>query len=1018
MDFTKPVNAPRPKRRGLRALAWIVGVLCVLVALVLALPALLSTGAVRGLVLGKVNDALAPASVEIADWDFAWFGEQALEGIRYRDPRQGIDARVKRVRLGALSDLLPVGKMTVAVEVDTPEVTYAPPSPAPAKPEAGGEPAPAPAPTASPAEKAPILLPAWEVSVSLAVTNASFAMAGLPAPLATVERASVEMASFDAPIAVAAKGAAQGVTFGTEVVLPSARELTAAKAINDFFTSAAATLDAPWLAVKVAADAHKGAAWPAVKAEATVDLPGALAFAASFGVKAEGLEVKSGKLSLSAEAGTGKAPGALAVSANLGTQNLACAVQGKPLALDPKVALAAEVDPANPLAARIETLTLALPGVSVQGQGTMGNGALAAKIETTPLLEALRPFVGEVALPGPLTVALEAKSAQNAFGMAARVQAQTKDLLALTAKAGQVDAQALAVGSLQVGVTSDLSALTAYLGVPGLKKGTFYLNTKASGSPKAVQADVTFALRDVAYAAAPLAIAEPSLLEGTLKAQFDGAAVKVRDLALTTPVATVAGTADYALGKPLGQAVAAALTGTLTPAHALEKWLTPGDKDTALPKVAGTLDFAVKAAASEGPIPRVTLALVSKTLDVTLPKQPKLAVAPLALKVEAEGTEAGYALRDFALTLPYAAVTATGAFATESGRVSLEGSLTPDFAAIWGLPFMDPYREMGLAIAGKHARPFRFEAPVLTGLPGILNEGTAEASLAFDRVTLPGLDIPNGQATLTLADAQVALDAEVALNGGKVRLAPRIAVAAEPYVLTVPQGAKLLDGVGLTQAMLDAGLGAVNPLLKGSATPSGTVDVVCEALSMTLGKDPMADLTAHLRLLTHGVSLSPNGTLATVLTLLKQKDRTATLPDQDFAVRVTKGIVTCDPIDMRIGAVRVSCEGATTLSTRALDYTLTVNAPKVGDGITLALPVTGTIDKPAIETDALVRALSDAAADAAIDKASEKLSEKLSERLGKALRKKGGEEGQKAGEKAGKEAADNLENALRGLFGR
>ena len=198
--------------------------------------------------------------------------------------------------------------------------------------------------------------------------------------------------------------------------------------------------------------------------------------------------------------------------------------------------------------------------------------------------------------------------------------------------------------------------------------------------------------------------------------------------------------------------------------------------------------------------------------------------------------------------------------------------------------------------------------------------------------------------------------------------------------------------------------------------------MVCDSLRMELGGNPLEALEAELTLLTHGVSVQPNGTLGTLLNLVRLRNKVATLPDQDFSVRVSKGILTCDPITMRIAAVKLDCRGTTNLLTREVDYTISLPltedllgdrlAKRLNIGDVIQLPIHGTMDRPIVETKPLMEALSNSA----IGRATERVSEKLSEKLGDAL-KKAGATGKEAGKSADK-AVDNLENALRGLFNR
>ena len=85
-DPLKNDSPPRPARPGRRGPRRWLRVLLVLLLLPLLLaglaPRLASTGAVRRLVLGKVNARIAPASLAVDDWTFRWFGPMRISGLR------------------------------------------------------------------------------------------------------------------------------------------------------------------------------------------------------------------------------------------------------------------------------------------------------------------------------------------------------------------------------------------------------------------------------------------------------------------------------------------------------------------------------------------------------------------------------------------------------------------------------------------------------------------------------------------------------------------------------------------------------------------------------------------------------------------------------------------------------------------------------------------------------------------------------------------------------------------------
>ncbi len=1003
MDFTEPVNERElnPPRGGWgrRLALGLVAIFLAAAALVAFAPALLSLAPVRALAVAQVNKAIAPARLEVADWSLAWFGGQRLEGLAYADARQGLKATVEAVRLSSLWELLPFGKVTVEAELLSPRVAYAPPPPLAPLPVSGVAPPPSspPAYPADPAAPAPaakpksFALPDWDLSAHLAVRNASLAVEGLPAPLAAGVDAELTLPALDQDIALALVGKVLDLAFEATATTPSARALLAAKRPADFLRAVSLKADSPWLRLALDAAGAAGRPWPEVALEASADCPKALAFAQALGVAASGVAIPSGAATLRATLGNGPS-GLLRGAADFSTRGLAVVFDGKRLEANPKVAVEAEVDPENWLDFQIERLSVDFPGALVSGQGGLEAGRLAARVESVPLLETLRPFLGEVSLPGPLVLNVGAQAQKGAVSATAALASGQEALADATLEAADIDVAARRVGSLKLGAKADLAAAAAWLGLeaPRVEAGTATLEATASGAPTLLSAQVKAAVRDVSLAAPAYQIVEKErpLAELAFAATFDGVALRLRGVTLETPVLTLQGQGGYAPGLPPGRLVSAAFKGRADPAYALGRWLASG-KRAALPGVEGPVDFVFEVMPVTGAsTPRLSLDLDAPTFKVAFPGLASIDV-PFEAGVRAIGRGERFAVERLVAKTPYAKLTASGSLAPGTGVATLAGELRPDFDAIWALPCFDAARERGISVSGRETRPFSFEGPVTLGPAGLLNEGRAKAEVAFGRVTLPGLDIPGGEATVTLGGATLALDAEVAVNGGTLGLAPRLCVAAPPYVLTMPEGAYLLRGVGVTQALLDAGLGLVSPLLKGAATPSGAIDLRCDALRVPLdGPEALVEAEAEMTLCTHGLALAPNAVVRSVLTAAGRSGKVAAMPDQAVALRLDGGVLDGDPIVMDIGPVTVRCEGRTDLPTRRLDYTLTVPlagllGDRLGADAAVRLPIVGTVDRPLVEVGALTEAFAGPARRAALEGASDFIADKLQERLEK-----------------------------------
>lgn len=1039
MDFTRPVNAaatPRPKggRWGRRLLFWCVLPLVLLMVLAGMAPTLLSMGWARAVVLRRVNAALAPARVEARDWSLAWFGEQRVEGIVYDDAARGARIRVRTLRLNALWALLPIGKVTAEVAVEAPEVVLTPVEKAAFAPMTPDTSVVSP----EPGMRAPFVLPAWDVSAKLRVTEAAVRLSALPEPLLSQGRVELSLPARDKEISVVFSGAVLGAAVNAEALLPSAEELVAATRPADVLRHAHARLDAPWATLEAQARSGRaGEAWPEGSLTARLDLAKVLARARTLGVTVPGVETATGTVDLTASLAPGPAE-CVKVAVSLDTCDAVAAYEGKRIGFAPRssVGLAATLDPARPLAATVERLSVSLPGLLASGKGTLAEGTLAAQLEADELLTAFAPFVGGFRLPEPLSVRLDARADNGVLGMTAKARSGGATLADLTLNAEGIDLAAQRVRSAKLGLKADLGGAARFVPLPERQTlaGTFLLSATAAGSPDACAGAFSFALRDVVYRAASWRVSEPCLLEGKAAFALREGVASVSDGSFESPAFALGGDVALRLGCPLARGLTATLKGTVRPGEPLAKWRVWGKDETPL-ALSGTVALEAKALPRDegGALPALTLGATSDDFAFTFPRQASSPL-PFTLSVAAQDVSSGgFALSHFSLVSPYLEAEGKGTFDTAAQRVAVTGALTPDLAALWALPPLEGARKAGVSVSGRNTRPFAFEAPVGQGVAGILNYGKGTAEVAFDRVTVPGFDIPGGTATATLAEGVAALDGRLTVNGGRMCLNPRVALAVKPYVLTVPDGTKVLEGVALTQEMMDAALRVVNPLLSGAATPQGSLDLVCDTLTLPLGDDPLRGLETRLTLFTHGCGVTPSGLLGSVLRLLHVDDKTAFLPDQSFAVRVDGGRLTCDPIRMRIAAVRLDCSGSTDLATRELDYTLSLpltqqllgdrlaNRLKVGD--TLRLPIRGTLDRPVLDTGPLLGAL----ADSALGRAAER----LTDRLGGAIRKgseagmeAGGAVGQAAGDlikatgEAGADAGERLGDALRALFER
>lgn len=1039
MDFTHPINAaePPPKKRGKWLRKWVIGLLVLVVALiglVVATPTILSMTWARTWALERLNAAVAPARVTAEAWSLSWFGEQQIEGITYCDETKGIRSTVKRVRLGSLWQLLPMGKMSVEVAVETPEVflTSVPTETAPVPP-------PTTPPATAPSAPKKMVLPAWDLSARVMVTEASVHWDALPEPLLSKGRLEVNLPALDKELTVTFSGQALDATTTAEATLSPIERLLEAKVAADILRTARMSFAAPWATLSANVDMPPEAALPLCQTTMTLRLAPLLARLQTLKVAVpEGLEAVSGNVILSAALAPSKIKGQQTATLDLSSNDVALTYEGKTLRLSPRLGFALSVDPNAPLKATLERLSLDFPGLMAAGKGSLAEGTLAAELDVNRLLETFRPFLGELSLADALSLRLDARAKDGTFGLDVKATSRTQTIADVTLSAEGIDLENRSVRSAKLNLKAILEEALRF--APPLPngqrlKGTLWVNAAGAGAFEDFKGKALLAVRDLTYRSASWKVEEPSLLEAETdfrgwnerNAPNPGWCFTLTHLKLTSPVFSAQGDVTYRL-RP-GH-LTLDLSGTAQPGTVLARWRTWGKDETPMSLTGGT-DYAIQL--SYAPASREgtgQLRLKSTDFAMTLPPYRAFPL-PITLEATASLDETTAELKSLTLETPYLGLQANGTLVENLAK--LQGELTPDFTAIFlDLPFFDTLRKH-VAITGRHSRPFAFEAPINAGAAGFLNYGKGSAEVVFDRITVPGFDIPNGTAKVALDKGIAALDGVLTVNGGTLRLSPRIALGAKPYTITLPDDSQVLEGVALTQQLLDTALKYVNPMLPGSASPQGTLDLVCNRFTLPLGDVPLKDLETQFSLRTHACGVRPNGLLGTVLGLVRMADKAAILPDQDFSVRIAEGTLTCDPIRMRIAAIKLDCSGSTNLMTRELDYTLSLPLTQqlLGDrlskhlrvGEVLRLPIRGTTDRPILDTEPLVNTLANSALGQA--------TERLTERLGKAL-KKGGEAGMDAGSalgdaagdviratgRGGAEAGEQLGDALRSLFNR
>lgn len=1019
MDFNHPINAQRRHRR--RKFSWRkffigFGLVCLgIICLIGCLPALLSTSAMREHVLASINDRIAPATLTIESWSFAWFQTQSLSGITYTNPTYESSAAIQTVSFSSLWKLLPIRKVIADLHIENPEIALPSIIPAPISTEPS-PPTDTPSQSPTPKEKPSLLLPMWDIAINTKVTNLRVTSPQLPTPILHEGNLTFSLPAIDQSIQVTLIAKVLDADLNAEVTLCTAEQILANGLSAKCLTHATASLQAPWVNCQATARGTTHPRFPEATFSLSLNTGKAFSFIRPLNLLPPALSSISGQLAIAAQVHPVNAT-QIQTSCTVTSRDLSCAYDGKTLLCNPKVAADVLWTPNHLSATELRKMEVDLPGISIHGAGTVTNGNLSATVNSMPFWESFAPFIGEYPLRQPVSIALTAKALNQTLTVETQLTSNKAPLGDATLKVDALDPVAQSFKNLKLSShwsIANLLAATTQLPKGISAAGDAYLNLGATGSLANLRANAAFAFRNIALQATSWQIQEPTLLEGKASVAItDQQNLTVSALNLTGPLLQLEGdlTAILAPQGPLS----GKLVGKLTPEPLLNKWRVWGKDEHPL-HLAGEIATTLSIQKTDTPL--VCAAQLAAEKFTITPAQSTPISLPFDLNLALAHTATATKLNQFALNSPCLTVESTGDFDAKAKRLKLMGKLTPDFTQLFSvIPSLAANRN-SFAVTGRHTRDFTFDAPIGQGLPGILNYGSATAEIAFDQVLVPGLDIPEGVATLQLREGVAAIDSTVTVNEGQVILQPRLNLSGTTPILSWEPHGKVLDHVRLTPKLFDAALGAVNPMLTGSANPDGYISVTCQSLHLPLTENLLAGLSTEMQIQAEACRLQPNGPVKKVIATITGKEHPIQLDDAAFSVTVVDGLLTTAPISLRIEDLKLSCQGSTNLATQAINYTVTIplNAKLLGrslassikPGETITLPIRGTVKEPLIDTSPLLRLFTETAVEKAKDKLTNKLEKVLKKRAEKRQRKKVSEK---------TEPEDALEEALRGLFG-
>jgi hypothetical protein len=271
-------------------------------------------------------------------------------------------------------------------------------------------------------------------------------------------------------------------------------------------------------------------------------------------------------------------------------------------------------------------------------------------------------------------------------------------------------------------------------------------------------------------------------------------------------------------------------------------------------------------------------------------------------------------------------------------------------------------------LTGRSKHPLRFKAPLAGGLSTLFAEGKMESAVTVDSAKGMGLKAGPSEATVKLSEGVMKIAYAPSLNQGKMKVNPQLTMERNNLLCVVPPKTRVLEGVQLNQEMLDGLFIRLFPLFKGSVAQQGSVTLDVTLFEYLQGVPIEQGLNADVVLQFDDVKVLFGETVRELLSKMGSKSTLWQQENVTLRARIVNGRITLDPVTLVVDRHPITFSGWVD-SKGKISYMIEVKLTErlIGEkggkaiGKVVKVPVTGTIDEPKIELNALLQALAPAA---------------------------------------------------------
>jgi hypothetical protein len=292
--------------------------------------------------------------------------------------------------------------------------------------------------------------------------------------------------------------------------------------------------------------------------------------------------------------------------------------------------------------------------------------------------------------------------------------------------------------------------------------------------------------------------------------------------------------------------------------------------------------------------------------------------------------------------------------------VDCRGEVEYDLARL--TPVAQSYLGTSVGLDGRKTQRFELAGPTADpARPGITTyeQLNGAAGLGWDRAYLYGFQLGAANLDARLNQGLLRVNpTEIAVNTGKVRLAPSLRLGPGPMELAADPG-MLVDHVSITPEIANERLKYVLPIMSGVAQASGQFSVALDELRMPLD-NPNAGTMAG-KVTVHSIDIGPSHFLQELAPVLRQPLTASLKRESVIDFKMMNGRIYHQNLEFVFPEITVKTNGSVGLDqTLQLTAELTLPAKLLnlatGNNVSyqvISMPIGGTLQKPAIDSHTL-----------------------------------------------------------------